>query len=104
MDTADKSLALLHRLCAEQTTYATRLSRQKPEEILKHAYEYIVRENIIACVDEIELTDAQLTALLAFPSPMDAIYGEYDRRDAPQMEVVRDSIRSCADNALSRQS
>lgn len=67
MDTADKSLALVHKLCAEQTTYAIWLSRQKPEEILKHAYEYSVRENIIACVDEIELTDAQLTALLAFP-------------------------------------
>lgn len=101
LDTEDKKLALIHRLCSEQVTYILRLSRQRSDEILKHAYEYTVRENIIDCMDEVELSDAQLTALLAFPSPMDAIYGEYGRRDAPHVEVVRDSIRSCADNALS---
>ena len=39
-------------------------------EILNHAYEYTVREDIVMAMEELELTDAQAQALLDSPSPL----------------------------------
>ena len=43
---ADKNTALYEKMAAEQDKFRDWLKTQPPEEILNHAYEYVVREDI----------------------------------------------------------
>ncbi len=101
MSNEEMKQALVDKLSAEQDKYRAWLLEQPPEEILKHTYEYTMREDIVFCAEALDLTDAQVSALLASPSPMEDIYKEFDKRDASYMEDIRDSIETRAEEVLS---
>ena len=50
---------LCEKMRQEQNKYYDWLTAQPPEEILRHAYEYSVREDIILATEEMNLTPAQ---------------------------------------------
>lgn len=100
MSNEEMKEALLDKLTAEQDTYRAWLLDQPPEVILNHTYEYTMREDIIVCMEELDLTDAQAAALLASTSPMQDIYDEFNKRDASYMEDIRDSIETYAKATL----
>ena len=52
----------------EQNEYRAWLLAQPPEEILHHAYEYSVREDIILATEEMNLPLARVRALLKSPA------------------------------------
>ena len=62
--------ALYEKMAVEQDKYRDWLKGQPAAEILNHAYEYTVREDIVMCMEELELTEAQAKALLASPAPL----------------------------------
>ena len=99
----DMNTALYEKMAAEQDKYRDWLKSQPPEEVLHHAYEYAVREDILMAMEELELPDAQAKALLASPSPLADAYREFEKRDTGYMDVVRDSIETRAVAALSAQ-
>lgn len=51
--------ALYEKMAAEQDKYRDWLKNQPAAEVLNHAYEYTVREDIVMCMEELELTEAQ---------------------------------------------
>ena len=55
---------LCEKMRVEQSAYCLWLTAQPPEEILNHAYEYSVREDIILATEEMNLTPARVRALL----------------------------------------
>ena len=63
---------LYEKMAAEQDKYRDWLKGQPAAEVLNHAYEYTVREDIVMCMEELELTEAQAKALLASPKPLAA--------------------------------
>ncbi len=65
MNSNEKNTALYEKMAAEQDTFRDWLKSQSPEEVLNHAYEYTVREDIVMAMEVLELTDAQ--ALLDSP-------------------------------------
>ena len=56
-----------HSLCKEddrkpdvyKRQFRDWLKSQPPEEVLNHAYEYTIREDIVMAMEELELTDTQ---------------------------------------------
>ena len=46
----DLNTARYEKMAAEQDKYRDWLKSQPPEEILHHAYEYTVREDILICL------------------------------------------------------
>ena len=48
----DKNTALYEKMAAEQDKFRDWLKSQPPEEILKHTYEYTVREDILMAMEE----------------------------------------------------
>lgn len=50
--------ALYEKMAAEQDKYRDWLKGQPAAEVLNHAYEYTVREDIVMCMEELELTEA----------------------------------------------
>ena len=68
---------LCEKMRVEQSAYCLWLTAQPPEEILNHAYEYSVREDIILATEEMNLTPAQVRALLKSPVPLADVYKDF---------------------------
>ena len=88
---------LYQRMSAEQEQYRNWLLGQPPGVILDHAAEYTVREDIVALMEELELTDAQTNALLKSKTPLADIYKEWNKTETHHMDDVRDVIEARAD-------
>ena len=99
----DKNTALYEKMAAEQDKFRDWLKSQPPEEILKHTYEYTVREDILMAMEELDLPQGRAAALLASPSPLADVYKEFSDRETSYMDVVRDSIEQRAEAALDAQ-
>lgn len=98
MDTNDLNTALYEKMVAEQDKFRDWLKSQPSEEVLNHAYEYTVREDIVMAMEELELTDAQAQALLDSPSPLADVYRYFEKLETSYMDVIRDSIENRADD------
>ena len=57
MNITDWNTALYEKMAAEQEEFRDWLKSQPSEEILNHAYEYTVREDIVMAMEELELTE-----------------------------------------------
>lgn len=68
MNNQELNTALYEKLFAEQEKFKGWLLTQPPSEILNHAYEYVMREDIVLAMEYHDLTDEQAKALLASPS------------------------------------
>ncbi len=98
MNTNDLNTALYEKMAAEQDKFRDWLKSQPPEEVLNHAYEYTIREDIVMAMEELELTDAQAQALLESPSPLADVYRYFEKLETGYMDVIRDSIENRADD------
>ena len=78
----NKNTALYEKMAAEQDKFRDWLKSHPPEEILNHAYEYTVREDILMAMEELGLPQSRAAALLASPSPLADVYKEFADRDA----------------------
>lgn len=70
---------LCEKMRVEQSAYCLWLTAQPPEEILHHAYEYSVREDIILATEEMNLTPARVRALLKSPAPLADVYKDFSK-------------------------
>ena len=59
MDNEALNTEVYKKLHAEQEKFKGWLLQQSPEEILNHAYEYTVREDILLAMEYNDLTDEQ---------------------------------------------
>lgn len=96
----EMNTALYHKMSAEQDKFRDWLLTQPPEEILKHTYEYTVREDIVLAMEYLDLPDAQVTALLSSPSPLGDVFHEYENLETNYMDTIRDCIETRANNML----
>ncbi len=102
MNTNDLNTALYEKMAAEQDKYRDWLKSQPPAEVLNHAYEYTIREDIVMAMEELELTATQAQALLDSPRPLADVYHYFEKLETGHMDVVRDSIENRADDACTR--
>ena len=97
MTNEELNTALYKKIFAEQDKFRDWLKSQPSAEVLNHAYEYTVREDILLSLEYNDLTDAQALALLASPTPLADIYQEFDRMESSHMEEIWSCIESRAD-------
>lgn len=100
MTNEERNTALYQKMFAEQDTYRKWLLAQPPEEILKHTYEYTVREDILLSLEYHDLTDEQASALMKSPSPLGDVFKEFESRETGYMDVVFDSMESRANAVI----
>ena len=93
----------MRRWPPEQDKFRDWLKSQSPAEVLNHAYEYTIREDIVMAMEELELTDAQAQALLDSPTPLADVYRYFEKLETGYMDVIRDSIENRADDACKAQ-
>lgn len=74
MNESQLNLELYHKMREEQDEYRSWLLSQTPKEILNHACEYSVREDILATMCEGHLPPMLAKALLNAEQPLASIY------------------------------
>ena len=102
MDERKLNDALFAQMFAEQQDYRAWLMTLPPDEILDHAAEFVVREDILVELEAFDLPADQAAALLASPTSLADIYREWGKVDTHYMEDIRDVIENCAEDMADR--
>lgn len=95
--------ALYEKMFAEQDAYRNWLLSQRPEEILKHTYEYTVREDIVLSLEYHDLPDAQAKALLRSSSPLADVYKDWEKKETDYMENIWQTVEERAGKEMQKQ-
>ena len=103
MTNEECNTALYQKMFAEQEAFRDWLKSQSPEEILNHAYEYTIREDILLSLEYHDLSDAQADALLKSPCPLADVFRDFEKRETDHMETIWDCLESRADMLLEEQ-
>ena len=101
MTNEEHNTALYQKMFAEQESFRDWLKGQPPEEILNHAYEYTIREDILLSLEYHDLSDTQADALMKSPSPLADVFRDFEKRETDHMDNIRDTIE-CRANAVIR--
>ena len=100
MTNEERNTALYQKMFAEQEKFRGWLKGQPPEEILNHAYEYTIREDILLSLEYHDLSDAQADVLMKSPSPLADVFRDFEKRETDHMETIWDCLESRADMLL----
>ena len=100
MTNEELNTALYKKMFAEQKDYKDWLLSQPAEEILRNAYEYVMREDILLSLEYNDLSDRYATVLLNMDKPLAAIFSKLEHSDSPHMEHVWECVRQCAYDAV----
>lgn len=103
MTSEELNTALYQKMFAEQEQYKAWLLTQPPEEILNHTYEYTVREDILITLENNDVYDEQAEALLQLEAPLAEVFKEFQSRETDYMDVVLDSLETCADAEIAKE-
>ena len=88
---------------AEQEQFRDWLLSQPAAEILNHAYEYTVREDILMSLEYHDLEDSQARALLKSGKPLKQIFERWENQETSYMDTVWDTVQEQARAAEAKQ-
>lgn len=100
MTNAELNTALYKKMSAEQQKFRDYLVKMPPAEILKHSYEYTVRESILLRFEYSTLSDDQAKALLNCPEPLSEVYFAFDKVNTNYMDTLWNCAEKHADELL----
>lgn len=103
MTNEELNTALYKKMFAEQDEYKKWLIEQPAEEILRNAYDYVMREDILLSLEYNDLSDRYATVLLNMDEPLAAIFTKLEHTETEHMDHVWDSVMQCACDALESQ-
>ncbi len=92
---------LYKKMFDEQERFKSELLGMKPEEILNHAYEYCMREDILFSLEYNDLSVKQCKVLLKSNTPLADLFEKWEKHEGQHMEEVFDVMQSHA-NAIIR--
>lgn len=97
---AELNTQLYRKMFAEQEQYRQQLLEMTPEEILRNAYEYTIKEDIILSLEYNDLTDKQCQALLKSAHPLQDAFDAWEKREGSHMEEVLSIMEDRANTAI----
>lgn len=94
--------ALYEKMFAEQETFRDWLLSQPPEEILNHAYEYTMREDILMSLEYHDLPDTQARALMKSPTPLADVFADWENKETGHMSDIWQTVEDRAKNEVQK--
>ena len=89
---------LYEKVAEEQKNFKGWLVKQKPEDILDHAYEFASRESIVMEFENIDLPSVQAKSLLALPDTLGVLYKDFQKLDAVETDAILGCIERRAES------
>lgn len=103
MTNEELNTRLYEKMFAEQEQFRDWLLSQPAAEILNHAYEYTVREDILMSLEYNDLEDSQARALLKSGKPLKQIFERWEDKETSHMENIWDTVQEQAKAAEAKQ-
>ena len=103
MTNEELNTRLYEKMFAEQEQFRDWLLSQPAAEILNHAYEYTVREDILMSLEYHDLEDSQARALLKSGKPLKQIFERWENQETSYMDTVWDTPQEQARAAEAKQ-
>lgn len=99
MNNIDYNEVLCAKVQAEYNAFYEKLEGMTPKEIISHAYEKVIKEDLVLAIENGCLTQAEATVLCLEEHPLDFIYQEWMDSDYSYMDMLRDTIEDAARKA-----
>ena len=103
MTNEELNTRLYEKMFAEREQFRDWLLSQPAAEILNHAYEYTVREDILMSLEYHDLEDSQARALLKSGKPLKQIFERWENQETSYMDTVWDTVQEQARAAEAKQ-
>lgn len=88
---------------AKQEKFRKWLISQPPEEILRHAYEYTLREDILLSLEYNDLIDDEARALLKSEDILSDVFKDWEKKETEHMVDIWETVKNRADILKERQ-
>ena len=102
MTNEELNTALYKKMFNEQEQYRKWLLTQPVAEILKYAYEYTIRQDILCSLEYNDLTDKQAKALLKSPTPLADVFAKWETWETSHMGDIWSVVEYRANEIISR--
>ena len=100
MTNEELNTALYQKMFDEQERFRDELLSMSPAEVLDHAYEYTVREDLLLTLEYHDLEDGQAKALLKLKEPLKKLFAQFEASETSYMDMVRDTIDTYTNNLM----
>lgn len=102
MTNEELNFNLYTKMRHEFESFQESLLVQPSDQILKSAYEYAAKEDILYCVQENEFSNKQCKALMKLENPLDAVFQHYEKYGRSRMPDLYEAVEAKA-NAIMRE-
>ena len=85
---------LFDKMQEEQRVYIEDLKTKTADEILNHAYEYLIREDFLEEMENINLNERQIRAMLVTETPLADLYRKWIDTEDPHKEDIKCTINN----------
>lgn len=92
--------ALYNKLSDELERYRSELLSMPAEEILKCAYPYAVKEDIVFAMEDFKLSVEQCKALLSEKNALKKVFSRWENHESRYMDDIRDMIECTANEKI----
>ena len=99
--TSELNEELYRKLSEELEEYRKELLSQMSSDILKHAYDYAIRQDIVLSLEYHDVNARQAQVLLRTDNALDVIFAKWENLETNHMDHVRNAVE-CAANEISR--
>lgn len=102
MTTEELNFDLFTKMDREMNDFIAWLSLQSPEEVMRHAYEFVVKSDILSTLEDFSLTEKHARALLMSETPLEEIYRMHNRDWDSARKRIEETIQSFVENLVER--
>lgn len=95
MNNTDKNDMLFCKMLNEQKSFRKFLLTLPPEEILAHAGEYTIREEIVHYFTDRELGESDCAALSSLQYPVEDVFRQWMKQDDSIEEDIERAVNDC---------
>ena len=91
---------LYKKVQSEYNAFIEKLVQMTPEQVAEHAYEKVIKQEIVCVCDFKSLSQQEAKALCLEKQPLDRIYGNWLDNDYSYMNMIQETIHASANNAI----
>lgn len=96
----DYNSLLYEKMANEYDDFLKQTAALPPEQILDHAYEKVMKEDILSLCEECNLEQKEAKALYKSKCPLDKVYQEWLHNDFTYMDMLRDTLDTSAEKSV----
>lgn len=100
MANEELNAVLYQRMCDEFNDYESKLLEENPKEILQSAYGYLIRQDILYAMEDINLSNEECKVLLAQEHPLASIFSRWEDHESSYMDEIRNVIHVTSDELI----